>query len=70
LPLTVAGGEGLLGRFCYTIEAGNKKSACVYEGFITNSNGKSYKLLGSIGDYDSMRTELESIITSFTFTNE
>lgn len=70
LPLTVTGSEGLLGRFCYTIEAGNKKSVCVYEGFVANTEGSnSFKLLGSIGDYDNMRTELESIITSFTFKN-
>lgn len=69
LPLTIAGASAQLGRFCYTIEAGNRKSACVYEGFIHHtSSGKSYKLLGSTGDYNNMRQEMEAVISSFTFT--
>ncbi len=68
LPLTIAGGSGMLGRFCYRIELDKGQSVCVYEGYIGNDTGESIKLLGSIGDYDNMRAELESIVTSFKFT--
>lgn len=68
MPLNVTGGSGMLGRFCYRIEAGNKKSACVYEGFIRNANnGDVVKLLGSVGDFANMREEAEAIIASFRF---
>ncbi len=68
MPLNITGGSGMLGRFCYRIEAGNKKSACVYEGFIKNSNtGDVIKLLGSVGDFAHMREEVEAIIASFRF---
>lgn len=68
MPLNVTGGSGMLGRFCYRIEAGNKKSVCVYEGFIKNSNNDTViKLLGSVGDFAHMREDVEAIIASFRF---
>jgi hypothetical protein len=68
LPLSITGGKGVLGRHCYHMDVKDGKSVCVYEGFVTRTDGgTSYKLLGSIGDYNGMREELEGIITSFTF---
>lgn len=68
MPLNVTGGSGMLGRFCYRIEAGNKKSVCVYEGFIKNANnGDVVKLLGSVGEFGHMREDVEAIIASFRF---
>lgn len=62
------GGSGLLARLCYFIDVKEGKSVCVYEGLVTHA-GQSYKLLGSIGDYNHLRDELENIITSLQFKN-
>lgn len=69
LPLTIAGGSGTLGRFCYEFSAKEQKgkTVCVYEGIVRNDNGGAYKMIGTIGDYDDLRQELEGIITSFKF---
>ena len=67
LPLTIGGGTGTLGRFCYTINIKTVKPVCVYEGFMNNNNGEVVKLTGSIGDYDDLRSQIENIITSFKF---
>lgn len=67
LPMTINEGSGRLGRFCYFIDVKEGKSVCVYDGYITNTSGETYKVLGSIGDYDQLREELESIIMSVKF---
>lgn len=69
IPLKVAGANATLGRFCYHMNITDGKTVCVYEGFIGRAEGgETYKLLGSAGDYDGHRQELESIIMSFKFT--
>lgn len=67
LPLTFPGGAGTLGRFCYHIDITNGKTLCVYRGYLHSSDDDAYVLLGTIGDFDGMRAELEGIITSLKF---
>lgn len=68
MPLSIPGTTATLGRFCYHIDFKSGKDACVYNGYIAEGdNGQSYKVLGSVGDYDNMRAELETMITSFRF---